>query len=55
MTVKELIKLLEEMPSDVSVSLEGCDCEGEARGVEIVRFTDYKKVEQTYVLIRRIP
>lgn len=35
-TVSELIKLLGEMPPDVPVELEGCDCINAAGGVEVM-------------------
>jgi len=34
LTVAELIELLHQMPMDLPVMTEGCDCDGEARGVE---------------------
>ena len=33
-TVKELMKLLRKMPQDSRVYLEGCDCVGQAVGVD---------------------
>jgi hypothetical protein len=33
LTVKELIKQLQEMPQDAEVYTEGCDCYGDAAGV----------------------
>jgi len=49
LTVKELIKLLEEIEPDMLVSLEGCDCEGDATGVEI---QDYDPHAEPYLLIK---
>jgi hypothetical protein len=33
-TVAQLIELLKQQPQDLIVMSEGCDCEGEAGGVE---------------------
>lgn len=34
-TVKELVDLLLRCPLDLPVSVEGCDCEGDAFGVDL--------------------
>lgn len=36
LTVKELIEKLNAMPQDAVVITEGCDCNGQADGVELV-------------------
>lgn len=43
LTVKELIEKLKEVDSDLPVSLEGCDCYGLAKEVEIAEGTCFIK------------
>ena len=53
LTVGELIEQLSEINSNVRVLIEGCDCEGYVRSVEMVDdFIKGTRIEE--VLIRRI-
>lgn len=36
MKVSELIEALTKLPADLPVKTEGCDCEGDAEGAEVV-------------------
>lgn len=35
-TVSELITVLQGLPQDLTVALEGCDCSGSCSGAEVV-------------------
>jgi hypothetical protein len=48
-TVRQLIALLSTQPQDVLVSVEGCDCTGDAAGVE---FHDYKNTGPEVLIYR---
>lgn len=48
MNVRELIARLRKMPQEIEVKTEGCDCEGDAYGVEEKTYGSTK-----YVLITR--
>ena len=51
MTVAELIEALRDMPEDMPVITQGCDCEGNAYSLSITEDPD----SGTYVLIERGP
>jgi len=52
LTVSELIKKLKNMPQDMFVCIEGCDCEGFAINVSIQPNYDCDN-DDKYVLIER--
>lgn len=35
LTVKELMDLLKDLPEDLRVDIEGCDCIGNAIGIDV--------------------
>ena len=55
MTVKELISELQKHPDDAKVIIEGCDCYGDANGVEKFDSPIYKSPPEGGVLITREP
>lgn len=54
-TVAELIKQLQQLPQDLPVQAEGCDCYGEAKGARYVEAeVFYGASQEAYVLIERV-
>ena len=53
LTVARLIELLQAMPQDALVDVEGCDCVGEARGVSIADRSGYMGGQPPAVVIER--
>jgi hypothetical protein len=51
MTVKDVLAALRSMPQDMIVELEGCDCVGQAMGVELFTYSN----NETVVLLTRLP
>ena len=50
LTVRELIKLLEQYPDDSKVWVEGCDCVGESGSVDLFKCFG----EQDGVIVNRL-
>lgn len=52
MKVSELIEQLQQMPQDLPVKVEGCDCYGDAAGAEVLQKDQYQL--QDAVLVTRV-
>lgn len=48
-TVGELKRLLTNMPDDLPIRLEGCDCIGPCSGAELSEIAEYKTGERVVV------